>query len=204
MPFRVILEKKNVDEGHSAYVSGGFSHKARNLDLAVNLTPGTYYLYCIGQWGARHYDYNVTFYSHEIVDPNKVHHNNFPNLISECLTQECLSKGKRAAKGNVDEYIIYHEPTNLVLITASSLVDRAYTYTLNLGQVKFETLSLLNAVHPGDTYGKKSREELEEYKKSCFNQKTWDAELLPHENYTWVFSSSQDYEPSNFKNWGFR
>lgn len=52
MPFRFILEKKNVDDGenHSLYVNSAFSFKSRNLDLAVNLSAGTYYLYCIGSW----------------------------------------------------------------------------------------------------------------------------------------------------------
>lgn len=52
VPFRFILEKKNVDDGenHSLYVNSAFSFKSRNLDLAVNLSAGTYYLYCIGSW----------------------------------------------------------------------------------------------------------------------------------------------------------
>ena len=203
-PFRVILEKKNVDGDSSAYVTGGFSHASRNLDLAVNLSHGSYYLYCIGQWADQPYDFNVTVHATELVDPTKIYYNNFPNIISECLTEECLSKGKRSAKGNVDEYILYHEPTNLVLITANSLSDKSYNFTLNLTQVKFDTLTLLNTVQPGDTFSKKSRQELDDYKYSCLGQKTWDANLLPFEKYTWVFSSSLDYDPSNFKNWGFR
>lgn len=68
IPFRVIIEKKNFDgEGHSAYVNGGFSLSSRNLDLPVNLSPGTYYLYCIGQWEDQSYDYNVTIHAEEIV-----------------------------------------------------------------------------------------------------------------------------------------
>ena len=205
IPFRVIIEKKNFDgEGHSAYVNGGFSLSSRNLDLPVNLSPGTYYLYCIGQWEDQSYDYNVTIHAEEIVQPQKIYYNNFPNIISECLTEVNLKKGKRSAKGHVDEYILYHEPTNLVLITANSLVDREYTFTLNLQQVKFDTLTLLNAAQPGDTYSKKFRQELDDYKRDCFSSKTWDANLLPNEKYTWIFSSSLDYDPSNFKSWGFK
>lgn len=125
-------------------------------------------------------------------------------MIADSLTEVNLNEGKRSAKGNVDEYILYHEPTNLVLITANSLVDKEYRFTLALNQVKFDTLTILNAVHPGDSFAKKTREELEDYKYSCFNSRTWDANLLPQEKYTWVFSSSMDYDPANFRNWGFK
>lgn len=206
VPFRLILEKKNVDDGdnHSLYVNSGFSFKARNLDMAVNLTPGTYYLYAIGSWGEIHYDYDITLFANELVQFAKVHHFNFPNIIAEALTQECLSNGKRSAKGNVDEYILYHEPSNLVLITALSLVDRAFNHTLNMSQIKSDNLSLVNVVKPEDNFAKKFRKDNLEYKNSVFNQKTWDVNLLPHEKYTWVFSSNQDYDPNNFKSWGFK
>lgn len=134
----------------------------------------------------------------------KINHANFPNIIAEALTQLNLGNGKRSAKGNVDEYILYHEPSNLVLITALSLVDRAFNHTLNLQQVKPDNLTLINAVRPEDTFGKKFRSDLQNYKASVFNQKTWDVNLLPNEKYTWVFSSNQNYDPSNFKNWGFK
>ena len=104
----------------------------------------------------------------------------------------------------MDEFILYHQPTNLVLITAKSLIDKSYVYNLSLNQVKFDTLTLLNTVHPGDTFGKKSGAELESYKYDCFNEKIWEASLLAHEKFTWVFSTSLDYDPANFKNWGFK
>lgn len=44
-------------------MNAGFSHKSRNLDLAVNLTPGTYYVYCIGEWGTQSYDFDLTLYA---------------------------------------------------------------------------------------------------------------------------------------------
>lgn len=61
-PFRVLLEKKGVEdqETNSLLVSANFSYKSRNLDLAVNLSPGTYYVYCIGQWQDNHYDYDLS------------------------------------------------------------------------------------------------------------------------------------------------
>ncbi len=89
VPFRVILEKKNVDDGenHSVYVNAGFSHKSRNLDLAVNLTPGLYYLYVVGSWDGTHYDYDLTIFANELVQLTKIYHSNFPNIIAEALTQ---------------------------------------------------------------------------------------------------------------------
>lgn len=69
-------------------MTSGFSYKARNLELAVNLNPGTYYLYCVGSWKTNvHYDYNVTAYANEFVTFSKINHTNFPNLIAEALTQ---------------------------------------------------------------------------------------------------------------------
>jgi hypothetical protein len=70
--------------------------------------------------------------------------------------------------------------------------------------IKPESLILLNTVKPEDTFGKKFRPEIKQYKANVFNQKTWDVKLLPHEKYTWVFSNNQDYDPVNFKNWGFK
>lgn len=204
--FRVILERKDVEDedGGSQFVNAGFSHQSRNLDLGVNLVPGTYYLYCIGEWNETNYDYDITIYANELVQPQKIYHSNFPNIIAEALTELNLSTGKRSAKGNVDEYILYHEPSNLVLITALSLVDRNFNHVLNLQQVKSDGLHLLNSVKPEDNFAKKSRAENREYKSSVFDAKNWEVSLLPHEKYTWVFSSSSDYDPSNFKNWGFR
>lgn len=91
-----------------------------------------------------------------------------------------------------------------MLITALSLVDKAFNHTLNLQQVKSDNLSLINVVRPEDNFAKKLRKEVKEYKDSVFGQKTWDVNLLPHEKYTWVFSSSQDYDANNFKSWGFK
>lgn len=143
------------------------------------MAPGNYYLYCIGQWPNQPYDYDVTISAKEIVPIKKVYYNNFPNIISESLTEVNLSKGKRAAKGHVDEYIMYHEPSNLVLITAKSLIDKPYQFTLNLNQVKFDNLTLLNAAFPEDDYVNKNRYELEDMKHSCFSSKTWNVNLLP-------------------------
>lgn len=134
----------------------------------------------------------------------RVYYQNFPNIIAEALTEENLSRGKRSAKGHVDEYISYHEPSNLILITAKSLVDRPVNYTLALNSVKFDTLSLLNVARPEDNFSKKNREEIEEMKSSYFSYKTWDINLLPEEKYTWVFSTSLDYDSTNFKALGFK
>lgn len=64
VPFRAILEMKNADGiGNSLYVSAAFSHHSRNLDLPVNLAPGDYHLYCIGQWPHQPYDFNATIFA---------------------------------------------------------------------------------------------------------------------------------------------
>lgn len=117
------------------------------------MTPGDYHVYCIGSWGDKPYDYNLTVHCYQIVELKKVYcQNNFPNIITESLTNVNLSEGKRASKGNVDEYILYHEPSNLVLVTATSLVDKEYKYSQNFQQVKLDQLSLINTVHPEDNF----------------------------------------------------
>jgi hypothetical protein len=91
-----------------------------------------------------------------------------------------------------------------MLVTAVSLNDKAYKYTQNMGQIKFDNLSLITTLEPEYNYSKKSKRELEEYKLSCLEGKLWDVNLLPNEKFTWVLSTSLDYDPANFRNWGFR
>lgn len=55
--------------------------------MAVNLAPGSYHLYCIGQWPSQPYDYDVTIHAKDLINLKKVYYNNFPNLIAEALTQ---------------------------------------------------------------------------------------------------------------------
>lgn len=99
---------------------------------------------------------------------------------------------------------MYHEPSNLVLITALSLVDRAFNHVVSMQQIKSDNLELVNVAKPEDNFAKNLRQENKEYKSGVFDKKTWEVNLLPHEKYTWVFSSNQDYNPANFKNWGFK
>ena len=80
-PFRVILVKKKFN-GESMYVNAGFSYRNKSLDVEVNLTAGTYHVYCIGSWIDKIYDYNLTVSSYQCVELNKIHCHNFPNIIS--------------------------------------------------------------------------------------------------------------------------
>jgi hypothetical protein len=47
-------------------------------------------------------------FANELVSITKINHANFPNIIAEALTQLNIGSGRRSAKGNVDEYIMYH------------------------------------------------------------------------------------------------
>lgn len=101
--FRLILEMKNASEdGESVFINAAFSYHSRNIDLPVNLAPGNYHLYCIGQWLDQPQNYNVTIFAKQIVPINKIYYNNFPNIISEALTEVNLAKGKRSSKGHAD------------------------------------------------------------------------------------------------------
>ena len=66
------------------------------------------------------------------------------------------------------------------------------------------SLTLINALHPEDNYTKKTREELERYKEEWKEKKTWEVNLLANEQFTWVISNGEEYDPSNFKKWGFK
>ena len=55
--------------------------------MAVNLAPGSYNLYCIGQWGQDTYDYDLTFFGKQTVNFKRVYYHNFPNIIAEAFTE---------------------------------------------------------------------------------------------------------------------
>ena len=114
-------------------------------------------MYCVGNWVDTPLDYNITISCYQVVELKKVYYNNFPNIIAESLTNENIGAGKRSSKGHIDEYILYHEPTNLVLITAVSLHDKAQKYSHNMSSVKFDGLCLINTIHPEYMMGKKRK-----------------------------------------------
>jgi hypothetical protein len=70
-----------------------------------------------------------------------------------------LIQREKISKGSVDEYILYHEPSNLVLITALSLVDRAFNHVISMQQIKSENLELVNVAKPEDNFAKNLRHE---------------------------------------------
>ena len=74
--------KNASEDGESVFINANFSHHSRNLDLKVNFTPGSYYLYCIGQWPGQPHNYNATIFAKQIVPITKVYYDNFPNIIS--------------------------------------------------------------------------------------------------------------------------
>lgn len=127
-------------------------------------------------------------------------------MIKDCLEAVNLSNGKRSAKGHVDEHIMYHKDSNLVLITLTNVSDKSYNYTQDLSKIKWDTLQVINAARQNEheEYQGLMKADLRELKKHNNADRAWNITLEPKESYTWVISTNQDYKEDNFRNWGFR
>lgn len=154
------------------------------------MTAGEYTIYCIGSWKGQSYDYSITFYGNHAVKFDRNYSETFPNLISKSLQELNLSTGKRSAKGHVDEYILYHEPTNLMLLSNLNVSDKSYDYTQDLSKVNFGSLNLLNSPNNDDHYSAKLEPELSSIKGDHNSDRRWSIHLEPKEAYTWVISTS--------------
>jgi hypothetical protein len=119
----------------------------------AELTPGEYSLYCIGSWKkGQAFDYSITLYGSHLVKFERFETEWFPNLISNFLQELNLNEGRRSAKGHVDEYILYHEPTNLVLLTDLNVSGKPYDYTQDLSKINFSSLNLLNSPNADENF----------------------------------------------------
>lgn len=146
----------------------------------------------------------MTVFGNHLVRFTKNSTQNFPNLISSLLQQVNLENGKRAAKGHVDEYLLYHEPSNLVLITDLNVSDKTYDYTQDLTRINFGSLALLNAPNQQSGYSDRSRQEVLSTKEQHNQDRRWEVRLQAKEAFTWVISTSEPYSLNSFKNWGFK
>ena len=44
--------------------------------------------------------------------------------MKDCLEIVNLQNGKRSAKGHVDEYIMYHKESNMILLTLTNVSEK--------------------------------------------------------------------------------
>jgi hypothetical protein len=46
--------------------------------------------------------------------------------------------------------------------------------------------------------------EIEEFKNNSNENRKWSVSIEPKGQFTWVISASEEYDPENFRKWGFR
>ena len=125
-------------------------------------------------------------------------------MICECLEEYNIEHGKCSSKGSVNEYLMYHPESNLILLTVKNSQTKQITYKQDLRKINFNSLSLLTAADPNQSFSNMLPSEIEELKKHDNNERIWSVTLLPTESFTWVISTDDDYHFGNMKKWGFR
>ncbi len=106
--------------------------------------------------------------------------------------------------GYCNQYILYHQPSNLIIITAENNSDKDYQFNQDFTKVNFRSLVLLNSKDNEEHYANKLGHEVEEYKQSAIEDRRWPVVIGAKQHYTWLFATSEDYNAANMKNWGFR
>jgi len=200
-PLRFILEKKSVEEG-AILINGAYNFHSRNIDLEVSLSPGEYTIHIIADWLDKEYDFFLTFYGCVKLDMKKVYTREFPKLLTQSLDKVSIENGQMSTRGNVNEYVLYHEDTNLIVVTAENTGDDT-NHTLDLSKVEFKNLTLLNARHEGENFKGKTKEELVQMKNDSVRNKRWNISLKAGGKYTWVLSTNEPYNPDNLRKYKF-
>ena len=75
-----------------------------------------------------------------------------------------MENGKRSSKGNVDEHILYHEDSNLIILTVKNVSNKPHSYTQDLSKINFSSLSLLNTANPNQKFNKMLKYEIDSIK----------------------------------------
>ena len=176
----------------------------RNLDVEVNLVAGEYEVFVAGHWKSKEYDFNLTFFGQEKITFKRVYNNGFPNKIAEALTKINLESGKRSALGHCNQFVQHHKESNLILVTADNTSDRDYLFQQDFSKVAWNSLLLLNAKNNEENYENLTGSEIDEFKNSANENRKWSVSIEPKGQFTWVISTSEDYDADSFKKWGFR
>lgn len=115
-----------------------------------------------------------------------------------------MEEGRKSSAGNRSEYFLYHEPSNLVVVTVENETERETIVSQDYSKINFGSLILLNSKDTEENYSNKIGYEVEEYKHSANEDRRWRVTLGPHETFTWVISTDLPFNENNVKAWGFR
>ena len=179
-----------------------YNFHARNVDLEVSLSPGEYYIHIICDWVGKEYDFFLTFYGCVKLDMKKIYTREFPKMLTQSLDKEAIEKGTMSSKGQVNEYTLYHEDTNLIIVTAENTGDTT-NHTLDLTKVEFKNLTLINGRHDGEHFQGKTKEQLASMKNDSAKNKRWNVSLKAGAKYTWIISTNEAYHPENLRKYKF-
>jgi len=128
----------------------------------------------------------------------------FPNKIAEALTKLNMFTGKLEVGGICSQHVQHHKETNLVLITAENESEKQQLFTQDFSKVNWDTLLLLNAKNSEETYENLTNEETDNLKHDANSNRKWTVSIPPHESYTWIISTNEEYNPENYRRWGFK
>jgi hypothetical protein len=184
------------------FVNEAYNHHARNIDLEVSLSPGEYTIHVIADWKAKEYDFFLSFYGCVKLDLKKLYTREMPKMLTQSLDKESIEKGTMSSKGPVNEYTLYHEDSNLIIVTAENTGDDS-NYTLDLTKVAFDNLTLINGRSQEENFKGKTKEELTSMKKDSSKNKRWSTFLKAGGKYTWVISTNEPYHPDNLRKYKF-
>lgn len=81
-----------------------------------------------------------------------------PNLIASSLQQLSIQYGKKSSKGSVNEYLYYHEDSNLLILTVKNVTKSSVTHVQDLSEINFNNLSLLGVADPTIKFDKMFKE----------------------------------------------
>ena len=161
---------------------GGFKAGDRNLDVDLNLSAGLYAVYCIGWWGEKNYDYNLSISGNQKVEFAKSPTTRVPNLIQSCMESVNLMAGKRTSKGQTEERLMLHKDTNMLLLTLTNTGKDSSNFTQDLSSINFDTLQVITAAkkEEGDLGKKLMKAALAEIKAINNSERVWSVTLCPN------------------------
>lgn len=92
----------------------------------------------------------------------------------------------------------------MILLTNLNVSGKPYDYLQDLNKINFGSLSLLNSPNAEGSFRGRLEHEIAETKEKYETDRQWTIHLETKGAYTWVMSTSEDYNTNNFKVWGFK
>ncbi|CAM6002506.1 unnamed protein product, partial [Sphagnum balticum] len=159
----------------------------------------------VSQWDERLFPIGAGYeYSPLRIIIEKINSDKTSTYINAGLEAVNLAQGNRTDVGKNGQYVLYHQDSNLLLVTVENISDNSTNITQDFSRVKFDHLVLLNSRDNQENYANRVSSEVEEYKAYPLEDRRWTVSLGAHERFTWVLSTDLDYEASNIQAWGFK